>query len=97
LCWIVFTHVALEGKTGIGFFELIPGRARCSAEGALLVFFAINRVSVSASAFGWSIISGVYRNINVPERFTNHPNTSPRRITATILFCGVKGGADHLT
>jgi hypothetical protein len=87
---IVFTHIAFERKTGIGFFENVPGWAGSPAEVALTVFFSVNHIFVSARTFGLRILPRVYRKIDVSQWVTNQPNTRPRRIIAAILRFGVK-------
>jgi hypothetical protein len=94
---IVFTHIAFERETGIGFLENVPGWAGSPAEVALFVFLSVNHIFVSASTFGFSILARVYRKIDVPYGFTNQPNASPCRIIAAIFRVGVKGGANDLT
>jgi hypothetical protein len=91
---IVFTHIASQRETGIGFFENVPGWAGSPAEGTLVVFLSVNHIFISAHTFGWSILTRVYRNIYVFKWITNHPNTRPRRIIAAIFWRSVKGGAD---
>jgi hypothetical protein len=62
---IVFTHIAFERETGIGFFEKIPGWAGSPAEVALVVFLSVNHIFVSARTFGFRILTRVYRKIYV--------------------------------
>jgi hypothetical protein len=87
---IVFTHIAFERETGIGFFENVPGWAGSPAEVALVVFLSVNHIFVSAGTFGFSILTRVHRKIDVSQWFTNHPDTRPRRIIAAIFRFGVK-------
>jgi hypothetical protein len=62
---IVFTHITFERKTGIGFFENVPGWAGSPAEVALVVLLSVNHIFVSAHTFGFSILTRVYRKIYV--------------------------------
>jgi hypothetical protein len=96
LCRIVFTHIALERETRIGFLENVPGRAGSPAEVALAVFLSVKHILVSASTFGFRILPRVNGKINVSDGVTNQPNTRPCRIIAAIFWLRVKGGADDL-
>jgi hypothetical protein len=87
---IVFTHIAFERETGIGFFENVPGWAGSPAEVALAVFLSVNYIFVSASTFGFRILTRVYRKIDISYWIPNQPNTRPRRIIAAIFRFGVK-------
>jgi hypothetical protein len=93
---IVFTHIAFERETGIGFFENVPGWAGSPAEVALAVFLSVNDIFVPASTFGFRILPRVDREIDIPYGIPNHPNTRSRRIIAAIFRLSVKGGADDL-
>jgi len=93
---IVFTHIAFERETGIGFFENVPGWAGSPAEVALAVFLPVNHIFVSAGTFGFRILPRVYREIDISDRVTDHPDTRSRRIIAAVFRFGVKGGADNL-
>jgi hypothetical protein len=52
---------------------------------------------MSAGTFGWSIITGAYRNIHIAQFIFNHPNPRPGRINAAIFRRSVKCGAGYLT
>jgi hypothetical protein len=86
----IFAHIAFERETGIGFFENVPGWAGSPAEVALTVFLSINHVFISATTFGLSELTRIYRKIYVPEWLTNQPDTRPRRIITAIFWVSVK-------
>jgi hypothetical protein len=52
---------------------------------------------MSSGTFGWSIITGAYRDINISQWIMNHPNARPRWIIAAVFWRSVKGGAGYLT
>jgi hypothetical protein len=94
---IIFTHIAFERETRIWFFENIPGWAGSPAEVTLAVFLSVNHIFVSASTFGFRILTCVNRKIDVSDGITNQPNTRPCWIITAIFWLGVKGGADDFT
>jgi hypothetical protein len=91
-----FTHIAFERETGVGLFEQVPGWARGPAEGALVIFLAVNDVFIPASAFGDSIFACVDRDIDISQWVTSHPDTRSLRIIAAIFRRSVEGGTDNL-
>src|SRR3990170_8804313 len=86
----VLTHVAFQRETGIGFFEIIPGRAAGRAKAALGVFLPVNRIKVSPGTLGLSILAGTDRNVDISRLIDDHSNPSPRRIEAAVFRHRVK-------
>jgi len=94
--FFVRAHVALQGETGIGLLEKIPGRAGCGAEVALGVLFSVDLEGLPAGTLGRSILTGPQRNIYVIDQVLDHPDPGTRRIEAAVFRAGVKPGASHL-
>jgi hypothetical protein len=74
--FFAFAHIAFQRQAGIGFLKILARWAGSPAEGALVVFLAVNGVFISTGTFGGGIVTRVYRNIYVLKRFADHANTA---------------------
>src|ERR1035437_1081121 len=73
------------------------GWAGSSAEGTQVKFLPANRMNLPAITLGWSVVTGIHRNIFRLQFVNKHPDSGPCRINDTVLRRRVKSRTGHFT